>query len=382
MILEQTIVQNQTAYVPPPMCAQPIPISVLHQFSPQFPRSLYCQSTATEASREAPFESTLASTQKYVEQNRSRYQETRVFPTFLLDYLGIYDGDHGSFLNAQRIHRDLVDAVRMLQMSHDGASSSNFDESSGDEEDENINGNLDDASSMEARCLLVTGVVESNLSLAIAMAGHLATLRSKDKRDTYEDGDLFRILYGLELALEIINPLKSTPAPALGAPFVTLLGFKICLLGWRLVRLTMCEAAASAKRGQPSENTRRILTTARKKRPDKFDTDEKFVSGENAKQHAANATKGPGDATRRWQEEAKKRKERTSKSAVIQQEKAEEELLQWCIERWSVAKARFDSFIPDSVSTLRNLEEEQIQMDLQEDEDRVREMNEICCIIR
>lgn len=42
--------------------------------------------------------------------------------------------------------------------------------------------------------LLVTGLVESNLPLAIATAGHLATPRSKDHRDIYEDRDVFRIV--------------------------------------------------------------------------------------------------------------------------------------------------------------------------------------------
>jgi hypothetical protein len=59
-----------------------------------------------------------------VEQNRSRYQEIWVFQTFLLlEFFGIHGGDDGLFLKAQRIHRDLVDALRMLQLSHDGSSS-------------------------------------------------------------------------------------------------------------------------------------------------------------------------------------------------------------------------------------------------------------------
>ncbi|GKT50501.1 uncharacterized protein ColSpa_10682 [Colletotrichum spaethianum] len=87
--------------------------------------------------------------------------------------------------------------------------------------------------------LLVSGVVESNLPLAIATAGHLATPRCKEKRDIYEDRDVFRILNDLEMALDLLNPIKSTAPPALENPFITLLGFKICLVGWRLVRLTM-----------------------------------------------------------------------------------------------------------------------------------------------
>lgn len=43
----------------------------------------------------------------------------------------------------------------------------------------------------------------------------------------------------MEMALDLLNPIKSTAPPALENPFITLLGFKICLVGWRLVRLTM-----------------------------------------------------------------------------------------------------------------------------------------------
>jgi hypothetical protein len=96
--------------------------------------SLYCNSGHNDSSRKALFDTSLASMQRYVEQNRSRYQETWVLQTFLiLEFFGIYGGDDGNFLKAQRIHRDLVDAMRMLQMSHDG-SSGYFD--SGDEAEE------------------------------------------------------------------------------------------------------------------------------------------------------------------------------------------------------------------------------------------------------
>ncbi|KAF9874277.1 early growth response protein 1 (egr-1) [Colletotrichum karsti] len=435
---------------------------------------LYCESTIDEAARKAVFESTLSSLQQYVEQNRSRYQETWVLQTFLLlEFLGIYGGNDTSFLKAQRVHRDLIDAIRLLQMSQDSSIESlsmNSGEDSGygeegDEDDlqepvsaEALNEQWQDfirkesrkrcvymlylldsqlailcnlrpmLSSLEikydlpccediwlarsdrewfekkrqrfksfdepddqayahetppsqgffyeasqtllhanrnddggrgsgdgkqkpkklrllwaspfaavilvtqlqmmarelthASCLLerpkaqrralsiltdkqhaqisqalngiaelvprnqkpvfsffdfgrmdvlpdshedqtplwhtfwilwyytsitlshpdsllVSGVVESNLPLAIATAGHLATPRSKDKRDIYEDRDVFRILNDLESALDLLNPIKSTAPPALENPFITLLGFKICLVGWRLVRLTM-----------------------------------------------------------------------------------------------------------------------------------------------
>ncbi|ORY58453.1 fungal-specific transcription factor domain-containing protein [Pseudomassariella vexata] len=449
--------------------------------------SLYCQTAEHDESwRKATFQSTLQSLRNYVEQNRSRHQETWVLQTFLLlEYLGLYGGDDWHFLQAQRIHRDLVDAIRMLQMTHTGSDEMNdagsaMDASIGDEDWE-----VNDADSLEARwqefvkyesrkrciyilylldsqlsilcnvrpmlssleikhdlpccedvwlaksaeewstcqkrqfrsfddhddqaysyetppsqglfyeasqtllqqpqqsekgeqqqpqkqkqprklrllwaspfaavilvmqlqmmarelthascllerpkaqrrslsvltdkqhaqisqalraiaelvprnqkpvfslfdfhrmdafpdsgssaplwhsfwllwyytsitlshpdSLLVSGIVESNLPLAIATAGHLATPRSKEKRDIYEDRDVFRILNDLELALEILNPTKSTTHPSLESPFTSLLGFKICLVGWRLVRLTMIEACSSSSHNTKHRSAR------------------------------------------------------------------------------------------------------------------------------
>lgn len=106
--------------------------------------------------------------------------------------------------------------------------------------------------------LLVTGVVETNLPAAIATAGHLARPRRRKNRDLYEDRDVFRILADLEHALERIGrgpggqALQEGEAAGEEAagvefenPFQTLLAFKICLVGWRIVRLTMAEAAAA-----------------------------------------------------------------------------------------------------------------------------------------
>jgi hypothetical protein len=62
-----------------------------------------------------------------------------VLQTFLLlEFFGIYGGDDSNFLKAQRVHRDLVDAMRMLQMSHDGSANETSQDSSdeADEEDE------------------------------------------------------------------------------------------------------------------------------------------------------------------------------------------------------------------------------------------------------
>ncbi|KAK0650599.1 hypothetical protein DIS24_g6710 [Lasiodiplodia hormozganensis] len=101
--------------------------------------------------------------------------------------------------------------------------------------------------------LLVSGVVETNLPAAIATAGHLARPRRKRYRDRYEDRDVFRILVDLERALVGIgrgpgcggtNGSAVAGVPELENPFLTLLAFKISLIGWRIVRLTAMTAMA------------------------------------------------------------------------------------------------------------------------------------------
>ncbi|KAJ0273135.1 hypothetical protein Brms1b_007937 [Colletotrichum noveboracense] len=375
------------------------------------------------------------SSSSQVEQNRSRYQETWVLQTFLLlEFLGIYGGNDTSFLKAQRIHRDLIDAIRLLQMSQDSSieslsMASGEDSGYGEEGDEDdmqepvsaeaLNEQWQDFIRKESRkrCVYMLYLLDSQLAILCNLrpmlssleikydlpccediwlarsdrdwfekrrqrfksfdepddqayahetppsqgffyeasqtllhanrnddshrgprekhkpkklrllwaspfaavilvtqlqmmarelthascllerpkaqrralsiltdkqhaqisqalksiaelvprsqkpvfsffdfgrmdvlsdtAGHLATPRSKDKRDIYEDRDVFRILNDLEMALDLLNPIKSTAPPALENPFITLLGFKICLVGWRLVRLTMPAAQRS-----------------------------------------------------------------------------------------------------------------------------------------
>ncbi|PYH93104.1 hypothetical protein BO71DRAFT_484904 [Aspergillus ellipticus CBS 707.79] len=86
--------------------------------------------------------------------------------------------------------------------------------------------------------LLVTGTVESNLPAAIATAGYLGRPRAKKHRDIYEDRDVFRILNDLEPTMQEINALHPTEHP-----FTTFLGYKTCLIGWRVVRLMVCKAS-------------------------------------------------------------------------------------------------------------------------------------------
>ncbi|RDW64797.1 hypothetical protein BP6252_10448 [Coleophoma cylindrospora] len=435
--------------------------------------SLYCVSEHSEASQKSLFNTALASIQRLVDQNRSKYQERWIMQTLLLlEFFGIYGGDDECFLQAQRIHRDLVDAMRMLQLTHDGSHSFQ-DENNEEDEMDGASTNSESPESLDAswlefaeleakkRCvyslylldsqlailcnlrpmlssleikydlpcsenlwlaksasswfarrqeqfnsfndnddesydheaspsqgffyeasqtllhskhlkdhkklrllwaspfaaiilvtqlqmmarelthascllerpksqrralsvltdsqhsqisqalkgiaelvprnkrstfsflppndlpfpdnetplwhsfwllwlyssltlshpdsLLVSGVVECNLPLAIATAGHLATPRSKEKRDIYEDRDVFRILNDLELALERMSPTKSTASPLMENPFISILGFKICLIGWRLVRLTMSEAHEAANRGTTSNPCKFVL---------------------------------------------------------------------------------------------------------------------------
>ena len=84
--------------------------------------------------------------------------------------------------------------------------------------------------------LIVRGVVETSLAGAIATAGHLGRPKAKSQRDLYEDRDVFRLLNSLDRSL---RQLAAGTNHYEEHPFATLLGFKISLVGWRLVRLTM-----------------------------------------------------------------------------------------------------------------------------------------------
>ncbi len=83
------------------------------------------------------YDNTYTTMQGYVEQNRSRYQELWVLQTFLfLEFFGMFEGNPLMFHKARHIHRNLVDAMRMLQMSHDGGCENTASESSEDEDNE------------------------------------------------------------------------------------------------------------------------------------------------------------------------------------------------------------------------------------------------------
>ncbi|KAL2415821.1 hypothetical protein ABEF91_000124 [Exophiala dermatitidis] len=114
--------------------------------------ALYCQRGTGSQPRIPLFESTCVAMQKYVEQNRSRYQQLWVLQTFLLlEFFGLFAGDHASFQRARRIHRDLVDAIRMLQMSHEGTNRSSIDDMIDEAEDESETSFLANLQSLETR---------------------------------------------------------------------------------------------------------------------------------------------------------------------------------------------------------------------------------------
>ncbi|KAL2421736.1 hypothetical protein ABEF95_004731 [Exophiala dermatitidis] len=114
--------------------------------------ALYCQRGAGSQPRIPLFESTCVAMQKYVEKNRSRYQQLWVLQTFLLlEFFGLFAGDHACFQRARRIHRDLVDAIRMLQMSHEGTNRSSIDDMIEEAEDETETSFLANLQSLETR---------------------------------------------------------------------------------------------------------------------------------------------------------------------------------------------------------------------------------------
>ena len=90
--------------------------------------------------------------------------------------------------------------------------------------------------------LLTNGMVEYSLPAAISTAWELGKPRSKQYRDIYEDRDVARVAKHLAQILALLTK------PSLGAttgrqcrtaedPFTTMIAFKSCLMGWRMVRL-------------------------------------------------------------------------------------------------------------------------------------------------
>lgn len=86
--------------------------------------------------------------------------------------------------------------------------------------------------------LIVRGVVETSLAGAVATAGHLGRPKAKSQRDIYQDRDVFRLLNSLDQSLRQLAS-NTSHVDEEEHPFTTFLAYKIALVGWRLVRLTM-----------------------------------------------------------------------------------------------------------------------------------------------
>ena len=96
--------------------------------------------------------------------------------------------------------------------------------------------------------LLTSGIVEYSLPTAISTAWELGKPRAKTHRDIYEDRDIIRMTDLLEQVIRILAdpPVGFTlgdatetsgSMPCIEDPFVTLIGYKACMMGWRVVRL-------------------------------------------------------------------------------------------------------------------------------------------------
>ncbi|KXH31793.1 hypothetical protein CSIM01_09468 [Colletotrichum simmondsii] len=101
--------------------------------------------------------------------------------------------------------------------------------------------------------LLTSGIVEYSLPSAVSTCWELGKPRVKQHRDVYEDRDahtvsVIRVASSLESILVLLSrdtrliginfQLQSEPTPKIiEDPFITMIGYKACLLGWRIVRL-------------------------------------------------------------------------------------------------------------------------------------------------
>ncbi|KAK2752720.1 hypothetical protein CKAH01_17646 [Colletotrichum kahawae] len=104
--------------------------------------------------------------------------------------------------------------------------------------------------------LLTSGIVEYSLPNAISTCWELNKPRSKQHRDVYDDRDVTRIASNMENILMLMSRSSRSSAseamsnefatrPIIEDPFMTMVGFKACLMGWRLVRLMSLTVAQS-----------------------------------------------------------------------------------------------------------------------------------------
>ncbi|KAK1676039.1 fungal-specific transcription factor domain-containing protein [Colletotrichum godetiae] len=96
--------------------------------------------------------------------------------------------------------------------------------------------------------LLTSGIVEYSLPSAVSTCWELGKPRVKQHRDVYEDRDVTRVASSLESILMLLSrdnrPIglnfqlnSGRSAMIIEDPFITMIGYKACLLGWRIVRL-------------------------------------------------------------------------------------------------------------------------------------------------
>ncbi|KAH9230300.1 hypothetical protein K456DRAFT_1843206 [Colletotrichum gloeosporioides 23] len=106
--------------------------------------------------------------------------------------------------------------------------------------------------------LLTSGIVEYSLPNAISTCWELNKPRSKQHRDVYDDRDVTRIASNMENILMLMSRSSRSSVPGstsipneyatcaiIEDPFMTMVGFKACLMGWRLVRLMSLTVAQS-----------------------------------------------------------------------------------------------------------------------------------------
>ncbi|KAL0781933.1 hypothetical protein CaCOL14_003268 [Colletotrichum acutatum] len=105
--------------------------------------------------------------------------------------------------------------------------------------------------------LLTSGIVEYSLPSAVSTCWELGKPRVKQHRDVYEDRDVMRVASSLESILVLLShdtrpiginfQLQSEFTPkTIEDPFITMIGYKACLLGWRIVRLMAVSLQASS----------------------------------------------------------------------------------------------------------------------------------------
>ncbi|KAK6203968.1 hypothetical protein LQW54_008541 [Pestalotiopsis sp. IQ-011] len=113
--------------------------------------------------------------------------------------------------------------------------------------------------------LVTSGIVEYSLPTAISTAWELGKPRAKQHRDVYEDRDVTRNVSHLEVILALLSrPPESSVTLGVASspvcmedPFTTMLVFKACMMGWRVVRLMALglqqdETTDLLRRGVPS----------------------------------------------------------------------------------------------------------------------------------